>query len=637
MCQSDLRILWEVGILGLLPLTDTTYYQYHGMHSCNTTFDPRANLMAISVKNLLKERKYPSILTFLVFLICITILFFTNNATYTIDPTGFYPDVKPLVHFSSPTPERQKLPLKGEPFLLDANIVWNPCKGPLAADYIPCLDNFKAIKALKTRRHMEHRERHCPPSSPHCLVPLPKGYKVPVKWPKSRDMIWYDNVPHTKLVEYKKEQNWVVKSENYLVFPGGGTQFKDGVDHYTRFIEETLPAIEWGKNIRVVLDVGCGVASFGGYLLDKNVITMSFAPKDEHEAQIQFALERGIPATLSVIGTQKLTFPDNGVDLIHCARCRVHWDADGGKPLFELNRILRPGGYFAWSATPVYRDDERDRKVWNAMVTVTKSMCWTVVAKTLDSSGIGLVIYQKPTSSSCYQERKESTPPLCENKDRKNISWYAKLSSCIIPLPVDASGNLQRWPMPWPLRLTGTPPSLSIDSDAGDTFFSNSRHWSDLVSDVYRDGLSINWSSVRNVMDMNAGYAGFATALIDLPLWVMNVVPIDMPDTLTTIFDRGLIGMYHDWCESFNTYPRTYDLVHASFLFKHLLQRCDIVNVAVEIDRILRPNGYLVVQDSMEIINKLGPVLRSLHWSVTLYQNQFLVGRKSFWRPGRRN
>lgn len=56
---------------------------------------------------------------------------------------------------------------------------------------------------------------------------------------------------------------------------------------------------------------------------------MSFAPKDEHEAQIQFALERGIPATLSVIGTQQLTFPSNAFDLIHCARCRVHWDADG--------------------------------------------------------------------------------------------------------------------------------------------------------------------------------------------------------------------------------------------------------------------------------------------------------------------
>ena len=61
--------------------------------------------------------------------------------------------------------------------------------------------------------------------------------------------------------------------------------------------------------------------------------------------------------------------------------------------------------------------------------------------------------------------------------------------------------------------------------------------------------------------------------------------------------------------------------------------RCDIVDVAVEIDRILRPNGYLVVQDSMEILNKLNPILRSLNWSVTLHQNQFLVGRKGFWRP----
>lgn len=103
---------------------------------------------------------------------------------------------------------------------------------------------------------------------------------------------------------------------------------------------QTLPSIEWGRRTRVILDVGCGVASFGGYLLDKDVITMSFAPKDEHEAQIQFALERGIPATLSVIGTQKLTFPDNAFDLIHCARCRVHWDADGISVISNKSELL---------------------------------------------------------------------------------------------------------------------------------------------------------------------------------------------------------------------------------------------------------------------------------------------------------
>ncbi|KAG5081408.1 hypothetical protein AAZX31_02G247500 [Glycine max] len=592
--------------------------------------------MAILAEDFFKERKYPFIVTLLILLICVTLFLFSFNHT-TSNTVAFYSVIqeKPPLNPSQASadytanPKVQELP----PNVTNVRFDWKLCKEPQNVDFIPCLDNFKAIKALKSRRHMEHRERHCPETRLHCLLSLPKGYKVPVPWPKSRDKIWYDNVPYSKLVEYKKDQHWVVKSGKYLVFPGGGTQFKDGVDHYIKFIEKTLPAIKWGKHTRVILDVGCGVASFGGYLLDKNVITMSFAPKDEHEAQIQFALERGIPATLSVIGTQKLTFPDNGFDLIHCARCRVHWDADGGKPLYELNRILRPGGFFAWSATPVYRDDERDQKVWNAMVDITKAMCWKVVAKGHDSSGIGLVIYQKPTSSSCYEKREENNPPLCENKDGKNISWYARLDSCLTPLPVDGKGNLQSWPKPWPQRLTSKPPSLPTDSDAKDKFFKDSKRWSELVSDVYMNGLSIKWSSVRNVMDMNAGYAGFAAALIDLPVWVMNVVPIDVPDTLSIIMDRGLIGMYHDWCESFNTYPRTYDLLHASFLFKYLEQRCDIVDVAVEIDRILRPNGYLVVQDSVEILNKLNPILRSLNWSVTLHQNQFLVGRKGFWRP----
>lgn len=40
----------------------------------------------------------------------------------------------------------------------------------------------------------------------------------------------------------------------------------------------------------------------------------------------------------------------------------------GGRPLLELNRILRPGGFFVWSATPVYRHNERDETVWNGNI-----------------------------------------------------------------------------------------------------------------------------------------------------------------------------------------------------------------------------------------------------------------------------
>lgn len=130
--------------------------------------------------------------------------------------------------------------------------------------------------------------------------------------------MWSNNTSETFAANARSYQNHFIT-------------FVSQVINYDSFLgsHQILPSIEWGKHTRVILDVGCGVASFGGYLVEKGVLTMSFAPKDEHEAQIQFALERGIPALLSVIGTQKLTFPDNVYDAVHCARCRVHWDADG--------------------------------------------------------------------------------------------------------------------------------------------------------------------------------------------------------------------------------------------------------------------------------------------------------------------
>lgn len=39
-------------------------------------------------------------------------------------------------------------------------------------------------------------------------------------------------------MDYKKDQHWVVKSGDYFVFPGGGTQFKDGVNNYIESIQK---------------------------------------------------------------------------------------------------------------------------------------------------------------------------------------------------------------------------------------------------------------------------------------------------------------------------------------------------------------------------------------------------------------
>lgn len=67
----------------------------------------------------------------------------------------------------------------------------------------------------------------------------------------------------------------------------------------------------------------------------------------------------------------------------------------------------------------------------------------------------------------------------------------------------------------------------------------------------------------------------FAAALSDHKVWVMNVVPVHAPDTLPIVFERGLVGVYHDWCESFGSYPRSYDLLHADHLFSRLKNRSD--------------------------------------------------------------
>ncbi|KAL1820279.1 hypothetical protein ACET3Z_015148 [Daucus carota] len=521
---------------------------------------------------------------------------------------------------------------------------WKLCNVTAGSDYIPCLDNLQALRRLKSTKHYEHRERHCPDDPPTCLVSLPEGYLRSIQWPTSREKIWYHNVPHTRLAEIKGHQNWVKVTGKYLVFPGGGTQFKHGALHYIDFIEQIVPDIAWGKRSRVILDVGCGVASFGGFLFDRDVLTMSFAPKDEHEAQVQFALERGIPAISAVMGTKRLPFPGRVFDIVHCARCRVPWHIEGGKLLLELNRMLRPGGFFVWSATPVYQKLAEDVGIWEEMKRLTNALCWELMSISKDRvNRIGVAIYQKPSSNECYETRSKMEPPLCKESDDPNAAWNVPLQACMHKIPVGASERGSQWPDQWPARAE-KPPYWLLSSQIGvygkaapDDFTTDYVKWKRVVSKSYLGGMGINWSTVRNVMDMRAIYGGFAAALKDMNVWVMNVVNIDAPDTLPIIFDRGLFGIYHDWCQSFSTYPRTYDLLHADHLFSNIKQKCSFEAFVVEVDRILRPQGNLIVRDTVETISELESLYKSMHWEVRMTYSKDSEGvmcvQKSIWRP----
>lgn len=56
---------------------------------------------------------------------------------------------------------------------------------------------------------------------------------------------------------------------------------------------------------------------------------MSFAPRDSHEARVKFALERGVPAILGVLGTMKLPYPSRAFDIVHCSHCLIQWGENG--------------------------------------------------------------------------------------------------------------------------------------------------------------------------------------------------------------------------------------------------------------------------------------------------------------------
>jgi hypothetical protein len=62
-----------------------------------------------------------------------------------------------------------------------------------------------------------------------------------------------------------------------------------------------------------------------------------------------------------------------------------------------------------------------------------------------------------------------------------------------------------------------------------------------------------------------------------------------------------------------------------------------VLPVVVEVDRILRPNGKLIVRDDKATVDEIQSVVRSLQWEVrmTVSKNKeaMLCARKTTWRP----
>lgn len=65
--------------------------------------------------------------------------------------------------------------------------------------------------------------------------------------------------------------------------------------------------------------------------------------------------------------------------------------------------------------------------------------------------------------------------------------------------------------------------------------------------------------------------------------------------------------------------------------------RCNLVAVVAEVDRILRPEGKLIVRDDVETINELESMVKGMQWEVRMTYSKdkegLLCVEKSMWRP----
>ncbi|KAA8542419.1 hypothetical protein F0562_023445 [Nyssa sinensis] len=374
---------------------------------------------------------------------------------------------------------------------------------------------------------------------------------------------------------------------------------------------------------------------------------MSFAPRDSHEAQVQFALERGVPAVIGVLGTIKLPYPSRAFDMAHCSRCLIPWGANDGMYMMEVDRVLRPGGYWVLSGPPInwrtnyqswQRPKEELEEEQRKIEEIAKLLCWE---KKHENGEIS--IWRKRINKEYCHER-DSHITMCESTNADDV-WYKKMGACVTPYPETtnsdevAGGEL----LPFPERLNAVPPRISSGSIPGisvELFQADNNLWKKHMKVYKTINNIIDSGRYRNIMDMNAGLGSFAAALESPKLWVMNVMPtIAEKDTLGVIYQRGLIGIYHDWCEAFSTYPRTYDLIHANGVFSLYEDKCNAEDILLEMDRILRPEGSVIFRDQVNVLIKVKRIVAGMRWNTKMVDHEdgplvpekILVAVKQYW------
>ncbi|MBA0762204.1 hypothetical protein Gotri_024745 [Gossypium trilobum] len=332
-------------------------------------------------------------------------------------------------------------------------------------------------------------------------------------------------------------------------------------------------------------------------MLKRNILAMSFAPRDNHEAQVQFALERRVPAVIGVLGSSR------ALDMPRRSRCLIPWTSNG--KCFEAWWIL---GSINWKT--YYKTWKRSKEDLNAeqrkMEELAELVCWEKKYEKGD-----IAIWRKRVN---YKSCRRKSINMCKPRTQKMMHGefsivivilsylafrYMKMVTCITPFPKVSSaskvacGKLEKFPArPFAVGL--------VESYQEDNKLSkkhvNAYKWIHKL---------IGTTRYRNVMDMNAGLGGFAATPESPKQWVMNVVP-----TIAKM------------CEGFSTYPRTYDLIHANGVFSLYENKCKFEDIHLEMDRTLRSEGAVIFRDDVDVINKVSSIAKGMRWDIKMVDDE---------------
>ncbi|KAJ0231137.1 pectin methyltransferase QUA2 [Hirschfeldia incana] len=500
-----------------------------------------------------------------------------------------------------------------------------------AENYVPC---FNVSESL---------DRFCEPGSrQECLELPPVDYKVPLRWPTGKDVIWYHNVKITAdevLTSGSINKRMMMMDDDQISFRSASPMF-DEVEDYSHQIAQMIGIkndnfIEAG--VRTILDIGCGYGSFGAHLLSKQLLTMCIANYEASGSQVQLTLERGLPAMIGSFVSQQLPYPSLSFDMLHCSGCGIDWDQKEGLLLVEVDRVLKPGGYFVWTSPLTNARNKEDLKRWNFVHDFTESICWTLLSQQ-DKT----VVWKKTEKTKCYSSRKPGVgPSVCSKGHEVESPYYRPLQMCL------GGTRSRRWvPIEgrtrWPSRSNMNKTELSlyglhpeeVGEDAANWKLNVRDYWSLLSPLIFSDhpkrpgdeDPSPPYNMLRNVLDMNAQYGGLNAALLEAKksVWVMNAVPTAGPNHLPMILDRGFVGVLHDWCEAFPTYPRTYDLVHADSLLSLQTSQhrssCSLLQILTEVDRVLRPEGWVIIRDTTKLVEAARALTTQLKWEARVIE-----------------